>query len=175
MAGCKPCSTPVDTQGKVSSNDGPPVANPTSYCCLAGALQYLVFTHPNIAYAVQQMCLHMHAPWEPHLIAMTWILWYLRGTTDFSLLLRRSATTYLTIYTNADWTGCLDTRRSTFGFAVFLGDSLVSWSSKRQLVVSRSSAEAEYRVVANDVATAVTSSAALGAAQYANTEHPYLL
>jgi hypothetical protein len=95
----------------------------------------------------------MHAPWEPHLTAIKRILWRLRGTTDF-VLLRRSATTDLAIYTNADWGGCIDTRRSTSGFVMFLGGSLVSWSSKRQLVVSRSSDEAEYHDMANDVTEA---------------------
>ena len=153
MAECKPCVTPVDTQGKVSAA-GPPVADPTAYRSLAGALQYLIFTRPNIAYAVQQVCLHMHDPREPHLTAMKRILRYLRGTIDFGLLLRRSSTTELRVYTDADWAGCPDTRRSTSGYAVFLGDSLVSWSSKRQPIVSRSSAETEYRVVANVVAEA---------------------
>jgi hypothetical protein len=69
-------------------------------------------------------------------------------------LLRRFSTTELHVYTDADWAGCPDTRRSTSGYVVFLGDNLVSWSSKRQPVVSRSSAEAEYRVVVNDVAEA---------------------
>jgi hypothetical protein len=118
------------------------------------ALQYLIFTMPDIAYAVQQVCLHMHDPREPHLTAMKRIMWYLRGTLDFKLLLCRSSTMELRVYTDADWAGCPDTRRSTSGYAVFLGDSLVSWPSKRQSVVSRSSAEAEYRVVANGVAEA---------------------
>jgi hypothetical protein len=95
----------------------------------------------------------MHVPREPHLTAMKRILRYLRGTTDFSLL-RRSATTDLVAYTDADWADCPDTRRSTSGFAMFLGDSLVSWSSKRHPVVSRSSAEVEYRIMANGVAKA---------------------
>jgi hypothetical protein len=80
------------------------------------------------------------------------IMQYLQGTTDFDLL-RRSATTDLAIYTDADWADCPNMCRSTFGFIIFLGDSLVSWSSKRQPVVFRSSAEAGYRVVANGVAS----------------------
>jgi hypothetical protein len=77
MADCKTCMTSMDTQGKVSSDDGPSVADPISYQSLVEALQYLIFTHPDIAYVVQQVCLHIHAPREPHLIAMKWILKYL--------------------------------------------------------------------------------------------------
>jgi hypothetical protein len=71
------------------------------------------------------------------------ILWYLRGTIVFSLLFRRSTTNDLVVYIDADW-----------AFAVFLGDSLVSWSSKRRVVISRSSAKVEYHAVANGVAEA---------------------
>jgi gluconate kinase len=82
------------------------------------------------------------------------ILRYLHGTPDFGLLLRRSSSSDLVVYTDVDWASCPDTRRSTSGYAVFLGDNLVSWSAKRQTVVSCSSAEAEYRAVANGVAEA---------------------
>jgi hypothetical protein len=116
-------------------------------------LQYLTFTRPDIAYAVQQVCLHMHDPRDSHLTAMKRIVRYLRGTPDYRLL-RRSRSTDLAVYSDADWAGCPDTRRSTSGYAVSLGDNLVSWSAKRQTVVSRSSAEAEYRAVANGVAEA---------------------
>ncbi|WVZ98359.1 LOW QUALITY PROTEIN: hypothetical protein U9M48_043815 [Paspalum notatum var. saurae] len=153
MTDCNPCSTPVDTQAKLSEDAGPP--SYWSYCLsLAGALQYLTFTRPEITYAVQQVCLHMHDPWEPHLTALKRLLRYLRGTVDYSLLLHRSSSAELIVYTDADWAGCPDTRRSTSGYAVFLGGNLVSWSSKRQPVVSRSSAEAEYRAVANGVVEA---------------------
>jgi hypothetical protein len=154
MSDCKPCSTPVDTQAKLLEATGDPVADPTGYRSLAGALQYLTFTRPDISYAVQQVCLHMHDPREPHLTALKRLLRYLRGTVDYGLLLHRSTSSELVVYTDADRAGCPDTRRSTSGYAVFLGGNLVSWSSKRQPVVSRSSAEVEYRAVANGVAEA---------------------
>jgi len=154
MSDCKPCTSPVDTNPKLSAVDGAPVADPTDFRSLASVLQYLTFTRPDIAYAVQQVCLHMHDPREPHLAALKRILRYIRGTLHLGLLLRPSAQSDLLVYSDADWAGCPDTRKSTSGYAVFLGDNLISWSSKRQNAVSRSSAEAEYRAVANAVAEA---------------------
>jgi len=154
MSDCKPCNTPVDTNPKLSGTDGTRVEDPTDFRSIAGALQYLTFTRPDIAYAVQQVCLHMHDPRQPHLAALKRILRYIRGTLDLGLFLRPSSTSDLVVYSDADWAGCPDTRKSTSGYAVFLGDNLVSWSSKRQMTVSRSSAEAEYRAVANAVAEA---------------------
>ncbi|WVZ70234.1 hypothetical protein U9M48_018914 [Paspalum notatum var. saurae] len=152
MTECNPCSTPVDTQAKLSEDAGPPVADPTAYRNLAGALQYLTFTRPDITYAVQQVCLHMHDPREPHLTAVKRLLRYLRGTVDYDLLLHRSSSAELVVYTDADWAGCPDTRQSTSGYAVFLGDNLVSWSSKRRPVVSRSEGRGRVPAVANGVA-----------------------
>ena len=131
-----------------------PVADPTLYRRLAGALQYLTLTRLDIAFAVHQVCLFMHDPREPHLHALKRIFRYIQGTLHHGLQLSTSSVDRLVGYTDADWAGCPDTRRSTSGFCVFLGDNLVSWSSKRQHVVSRSSAEAEYRGVANAVAEA---------------------
>ncbi|GJU75313.1 ribonuclease H-like domain-containing protein [Tanacetum coccineum] len=119
MQNCNPCRTPVDKESKLGS-DGDPVSNPTLYRSLAGALQYLTFTRPDLSYAVQQ--LHV------------------------------SFTTQLSAYTDADWTGCPVTRRSTSRYCVFLAENLLSWSAKRQVTLSRSSVEAEYRGVANVVA-----------------------
>jgi hypothetical protein len=154
MADCKPCTTPIDLQAKLAADSRPPVQNASQFRSIAWALQYLTFIRPDIAYVVQQICLHVHDPQEPHLTTMKRIIRYLQGTQDYGLLLRRSSSSDLVVYTNADWIGCPDTRRSTSGYAVFLGDNLVSWSAKRQTVVSRSSAEAEYRAVANGVAEA---------------------
>jgi hypothetical protein len=152
MADCKPCSTPVDTNSKLSGTEGPSVADPTHYQGLAGALQYITFTRPDISYAVQQVCLHMHDLREPHYALIKRILRYLHGTLDHGLRLRPTDISILVAYSDADWAGCPDTHRSTSRYAVFLGDNLVSLSSKRQPTVSRSSAEVEYRAVANAVA-----------------------
>jgi hypothetical protein len=87
MVDCKPVSMPVDTQAKVFTESGPPVADLTHFRSLARALQYLTFTWPDIAYVVQQICLYMHDPREPHLTAMKHTLHYLWGTLDYDLLL----------------------------------------------------------------------------------------
>jgi hypothetical protein len=96
----------------------------------------------------------MHDPRKLHLTAMKYILRYLWGFLDFELILRCSTFSELTAYTDADWAGCSDTRRSTSGYAVFLGSNLVFWSSKRQNTVYCSSAEVEYQVMANGIAEA---------------------
>ncbi|XP_010430737.2 PREDICTED: uncharacterized protein LOC104714976 [Camelina sativa] len=80
MTNCNSTSTPVDTSSKLPAAVGTPVADPTLYRSLAGALQYLTFTRPDIAYAVQQVCLHMHDPREPHLNALKRIICYIKGT-----------------------------------------------------------------------------------------------
>ena len=126
-----------------------------TYRSLAGALQYLTVTRPDLAFAVQQACLHMHDPRAPHLALLKRILRYVRGTTTMGLYLRGSADLTVMAYSDADWAGCPDTRCSTSGFCVYLGDALVSWSSKRQPTVSRSSAEVEYRAVANAAAECI--------------------
>ncbi|GJU95049.1 NBS-containing resistance-like protein [Tanacetum coccineum] len=86
-----------------------------------------------------------------YMAALKRILRYIQGTLQFGLHLTKSSTNSLVSYTDANWAGCPDTARSTSGYCVYLGDTLVSWSSKRQPTLSRSSAEAEYRGVANVV------------------------
>ncbi|GKF73932.1 ribonuclease H-like domain-containing protein, partial [Tanacetum coccineum] len=102
MQHCNPCSTPVDTESKLGP-DGDPVSDSTLYRSLASALQYLTFTQPNISYVVQQVCIYMHDPREPHLAALKRILWYVHGTLDHGLQVHVSTTTQLTAYIDADW------------------------------------------------------------------------
>ncbi|XP_021309257.1 uncharacterized protein LOC110432770 [Sorghum bicolor] len=156
MMNCKPAATPIDTNAKLSSTAGAAVRDPSEYRSIAGALQYLTITRSDIAYVVQQACLHMHDPRDSHLAIVKRILRYVRGTTAYGLHLRGTTSTPTIIaYSDADWAGCPDTRRSTSGYCIYLGNALVSWSSKRQATVSRSSAEAEYRAAANAVAECI--------------------
>ncbi|XP_012846428.1 PREDICTED: uncharacterized protein LOC105966421 [Erythranthe guttata] len=101
MSSCNHCLTPADTKSKLSSTTGPPVADPTLYRSLAGALQYLTFTSTDICYVVQQVCLLMHDPREPHMAALKRILRYIRGTLDHELLLSPNLDLSLVAYSNA--------------------------------------------------------------------------
>ncbi|KAI3500575.1 hypothetical protein L1887_36399 [Cichorium endivia] len=130
---------------------GPPITDPSLYRSLTGALQYLTFTRPDIAFVVQQICLFMHNPREPHLHALKRILRCIRGTLDHGLQLFVSPTSDLCAYSNVDWGGFPVSRHSTSGYCVFQGDNLISLSSKRKGVISRCITEAEYGGVANAV------------------------
>jgi hypothetical protein len=94
-------------------------------------------------------------PTEVHWEAVKHILHYVKGTLDTGLRIRRSLQQSVSIFTDADWAGDVDDRRSTSGFAVFVGPNLISWSSKKQPTVSRSSTEAEYKALANGAAEAM--------------------
>ncbi|GKG07731.1 ribonuclease H-like domain-containing protein, partial [Tanacetum coccineum] len=97
----------------------------------------------------------MHDPRDPYFTALKRILHYVCGTLDYGLQLYVSSTTQLTAYTDVDWAGYPITRRSTSRYCLFLGDNILSWSAKRQVTLSHSSAETEYRGVANVVAETV--------------------
>ncbi|GKD37547.1 ribonuclease H-like domain-containing protein [Tanacetum coccineum] len=99
MQHCNPCKTPVDTESKLDS-DGDPISDPTLYRRLAGALQYLTFTRLDISYTVQQICLYMHDPRDPHFKALKRILRYVRGTLDHGLQLHVSSASQLTAFTD---------------------------------------------------------------------------
>ncbi|GJZ96368.1 ribonuclease H-like domain-containing protein [Tanacetum coccineum] len=115
MHKCTPCRTPVNTESKLGVG-GDPVSDPMLYRSLAGALQYLTFTRPDISYVVQQVCLYMHDSREPHYTVLKCILCYICGTIDHGLQLHVSSMTQLTAYTDADWAGFPITRRSTLAW-----------------------------------------------------------
>ncbi|GKB36107.1 ribonuclease H-like domain-containing protein, partial [Tanacetum coccineum] len=144
MQNYNPCKTPNDTESKIGP-EGATITDPTLYRRFVGALQYLTFTRTDLSYDAQQVCLYMHDPQGPHLLALKRILRYICGTLDHGLQLHASLMTQLVAYTDADCAGCLVTCRSTSGYCVFLGDNLLSCFNKRQVTLSCSTAEAEYR------------------------------
>ncbi|KAL5543508.1 hypothetical protein UlMin_007292, partial [Ulmus minor] len=134
---------------KLTSDEGDPVPNATYYRSIVGGLQYVTITRLEIAYCVNKVCQFMQNPLDLHWKAVKRILRYLKGTSEEGILLKRSETLNLTGFCDADWGNDLCDRRSTTGYCIFLGRNVVSWSSKKQAVVSRSSTEAEYRSLAN--------------------------
>ena len=94
----------------------------------------------------------MHAPRTTHWTAVKRILRYLKYPEGLGLQITKSSSLLVTAYSDADWAGCADDRRSICGFVVFLGTNLVSWSARKQATVSRSSTEAEYKALANATA-----------------------
>ncbi|GAB2267282.1 hypothetical protein Dimus_038662 [Dionaea muscipula] len=120
---------------------------------LVGCLQYLTFTRPDISYSVNSVCQFLQHPTNQHLIATKRILKYVQGTVDVGIVLQHARFTsdglYIRAFCDADWAGDPNDRRSTSGFVIMLNKSPISWCSKKQHCVSRSSTEAEYRAMAD--------------------------
>lgn len=154
MIDCKPVSTPLSTSEKLTVHEGSPLGpnDATQYKSIVGALQYLTLTRPDIAFPVNKICQFLHTPTTIHWAVVKRILRYLKQCTNVGLKICKSKSMLVSAYSDADWAGCLDDRRSTGDFAVFLGDNLVSWNARKQATVSRSSTEAEYKALANATA-----------------------
>jgi histone deacetylase 1/2 len=131
MLSCKPSVTPLSASEKLSKVSGQALRpeDSTKYQSIVGALQYLTLTRPDLAFAVNKVCQFLHMPTTEHWSALKRILRYVKFTVDMSLRIQRSNSRLISAFTNADWAGNVDDRRSTGGFAVFIGPNLVSWSA----------------------------------------------
>jgi histone deacetylase 1/2 len=154
MTQCKPVTSPLSTSEKLSLHEGTALGpkDATNYRSVVGALQYLTLTRPDISFAVNKVCQFLHAPTTVHWAAVKRILRYLKQSTNLGLKISKSSSLLVSAFSDADWADCLDDKRSTGGFAVFLGTNLISWSARKQATVSRSSTEAEYKALANATA-----------------------
>ncbi|TQE11048.1 hypothetical protein C1H46_003308 [Malus baccata] len=138
-------STPIDKDKKLRRKEGSLLPDPKTYRALVGSLLYLTITRPDIAFAVGIVSRYLQEPRKPHLEAAKDILNYVNSTLDFGLLYKTGAGFVMNGYTDADFGGDMDDRRSTSGY-VFLCDSTsVSWCNKKQDSVSLSTTEAEYK------------------------------
>ncbi|XP_050117649.1 uncharacterized mitochondrial protein AtMg00810-like [Malus sylvestris] len=150
MVECKPCSIPVAAKTSLSANDGQLLSSPTEFRALVSCLQYLTLTRRDISFAVNTVAQFMASLCQPHLLAVKRILRYIKGSLTHGLLLRpQPVPSRISAYSDADWAGFVNTRRSTTGYLIYHGSNLVSWCSKKQPTVSKSSAESEYRALSH--------------------------
>lgn len=139
----------MSSTGPLSKLDDISMDDQTVYRSTVGMLQYLSITRPDIAFAVNKVSQFSHNSRDVHCIAIKRILRYLKNTISCGLLSRPSSSTQLVAFSEADWASCPDDRKSTSGYCTFLGSNLLSWASKKQPIVSRSSIEHEYKALAN--------------------------
>uniref|UniRef100_A0A803PYW7 Polyprotein n=1 Tax=Cannabis sativa TaxID=3483 RepID=A0A803PYW7_CANSA len=120
--------------------------DPSIYRSTIGALQYLALTRPNIAYIVSKLSQFLHYPTTAHWQGCKRVLKYLKGTATHGVNFKKGSSRTLALqdFSNADWASCLDDKWSTGAYCVHLSSSLVSWSSKKQTVVARSSTKSKY-------------------------------
>ena len=144
----------MSATGRLSALDSAllPSDDPTEYRSIVSGLQYLNITRPDISNAVNRVCQYLHAPRSSHLSVVKRILRYLSHTISYGLHLRSTSSCAVSAFSDVDWAGSLDDRRSTGGYLVFFGRNLIPWSERKQVTVSRSSNEAEYKAVVNATA-----------------------
>jgi len=145
LAGTTSVDTPMEVNVKYMKDEGDLLPNPIFHQHLVGSLIYVITTRLDISYAVHQVSQFMSSPRHLHFAAVHRIIRYLKGSSTCGLFFPKASSLQLMAYSDVDWAICSDTRRSTTGWCMFLGDALISWKCKKQDRVSKSSTEAEYR------------------------------
>ncbi|CAL8099297.1 unnamed protein product [Prunus armeniaca] len=147
LLGAKPAPFPMEENLKLNNTDGNLLNNPASYRRLIGRLIYLTVTRPYILFSVNILRQFMHQPRQPHMKAAIRLVHYLKGSPGQCILLSSHNELKLQAFYDSDWASCPMTRRSTTGYCVFLGTSPISWKTRKQPTISKSSSEAEYRAM----------------------------
>jgi hypothetical protein len=149
MTGCSPVSTPMVEKLKLATDMSQPYVDPTYYRSIVRSLIQLEHTRFDIGFAVGIVSRFMARPQVPHLQAARRILRYIKGTWQYGVLYRRNNHPTLTGFIDSDWAGDIEQARSTTGLVFCLGDSPITWLSKRQSSTVLSSTEAEYMAMSN--------------------------
>jgi hypothetical protein len=140
--------TPMELNVHLMPTDGEPLEEPTRYRHIVGSLVYLGVTRPDISYSVHILSQYVSAPTQIHYNHLLRVLRYLRGTISRHLFFPHFSSLQPQAYCDATWASDPSDHRSLSVYCVFLGGSLIAWNTKKQIAVSRSSAEAELRAIA---------------------------
>ena len=149
MLSSKLVFTPSYYTTRLHKHLGSPLSteNTSSYRRLIGRLIYLTNTKPDITYVVQHLNQFVVEPISAHQQAASIILRYIKGSLGVGIFLSTNNNIHLKGFSDSYWVDCLDTKRSITGYAIYICNSLISWKSKKQTTVSRSSWETEYRAL----------------------------
>lgn len=149
MLGCKPSNFPLEQNHKLALGQQELYSNLSQYRRLVGRLIYLTITRLEFTYSVHVLSQFMQAPRQGHWNAAMKVLRYLKSSPGQGIILPKDNNLKLTAYCDLDWAACPLTRRSISGYLMKLGTTPISWKTKKQVTVSRSSSEAEYRALAH--------------------------
>ena len=149
LGDAKHMKTPLPTSHKLGKDEGGEDVDPTLYRSMIGSLLYLTASRPDIMFSVCVCARYQACPKNSHLQAVKRIIRYVAGTCDLGVWYTRDTNMYLTGFSDSDWAGCEDDRKSTSGGCFYVGNNLVSWYSRKQNCVSLSTAESEYVAAAS--------------------------
>ena len=131
MLACKPSTVHMEADLKLNAESGSQLPDPETYRRLIGRLLYLTISRPDICYTVHKLSQFVSDPRSGHMNAANILLRYLKHTAGQGILFKAKLDTSIHAYVDADWGSCIDSRKSTIGYCIFLGNSLISWKAKK--------------------------------------------
>lgn len=144
MKDCNYVKNPIVPGGKLVKNDESGFVDATLYKQMVGCMMYLAATRPDLMFVISLLSRFMETPTEQHMAAMKRVLRYIKGTVELGVFYKRNGSNTLVAYSDSDYAGDYDSRRSTSGYVCFLSGAAIAWSSKRQPIVTLSTTEAEF-------------------------------
>lgn len=149
LLGARPAAFLLEQNHKLALSTSPLLPNPEKYRRLVGRLIYLAVTRPELSFSVHTLAQFMQSPRDDHWEAAIRVVKYLKNNPGQGIFLKADNNFQIVGWCDSDWASCPLSRRSITGYFVQLGDSPVSWKTRKQPTVSPSSAEAEYRAMAS--------------------------
>ncbi|RVW23029.1 Retrovirus-related Pol polyprotein from transposon RE1 [Vitis vinifera] len=151
MLGCKPLDAVMDPVKQIEEQKESTPINIERYQHPVGMLIYLSHTRLDIAFVIRIVSQYMHSPCKEHMEVVYRIIKYLKVSLGKGLFFRKNETRSIEGFTDANWASSIDDQRSTSSYCIFVWGNLATWRSKKQIVVARSSAEAEFCAIAHDM------------------------